>query len=474
MSPESSSQQQQPNSSDGSLEPFYDQLLKLSFPDSVTAIDQCRDLCAQFGFTVKQEASAHRNIYVFCSREGQPDSMRKKSSPKRKRPSKRCDCRWRVVLYQQNGHWEFRKSLNPEASKHNHELMRPEDIDRNWPPQVIELIYQLARTQLPTADIRARVQAGFPNISWNERRFYNRLSEERQKIKQREAAARAQNLTSIWSRVCMAAAGNEELSNYVESEMNKLFHQTCQMARLDPQSLHAPTIESDDNPATSTSTSTTSTPSASIRPPEPPKGFTPVTIPKYTYYIKMHNQRDMNRPQKRQRTDSTSSKIASTPTTMSMTNVAASAPTTTVPVPAESPSAPAPETTPQPFVYHHYNGMALPTTTTMASYEFHPTYMQQTVSIFDRPPNNPRHTPAQQSPPHPPPPTAAAAEAIRGNHGIYPMYHLPHPHPHQQPRLIMPARTATTNDLLMHRTPQPVIYHSGHSPETPLPGPPQQ
>ncbi|KAI9245846.1 hypothetical protein BDA99DRAFT_565728 [Phascolomyces articulosus] len=255
-------------SSDGPLTPFYEQLLQVSFPDSVTAIEHCRDLCAQFGFTVKQEASTHRNIYVYCSREGLPDSLRNpKANPKRKRPSKRCDCRWRVVLYEQNGHWEFRKSLNPDAAKHNHELMRPEDIDRNWPKKVIDLIYELARTNLPTSDIRSKVQAEFPDISWNERRFYNRLSEERQKIKHREAAVRARHLTQVWGRVCMAASGNEELSGYVENEITKVLYATCQMAKLDPQSLHPPMFagepreqdsfvnESDSNIPSSSSTS---------------------------------------------------------------------------------------------------------------------------------------------------------------------------------------------------------------------------
>jgi hypothetical protein len=32
----------------------------MSFNDSSTAIETCRDLCAEYGFTVKQEASTHR------------------------------------------------------------------------------------------------------------------------------------------------------------------------------------------------------------------------------------------------------------------------------------------------------------------------------------------------------------------------------------------------------------------------------
>lgn len=183
---------------------------------------------------------------MFCSREGQPDSQRKKSNPKRKRPSKRCDCRWRVVLHQQNGNWEFRKSLNPEAAFHNHELLRPEEVDRSWPQDVIDMIYELARTQLPTADIRAKVQAEFPDISWNERRFYNRLSEERQKIRLRETTARTRHLSTLWARICSAAAGSEELTKYVETELYKLSSATCRLGGLDPHSLHDPVIENEE------------------------------------------------------------------------------------------------------------------------------------------------------------------------------------------------------------------------------------
>ncbi|KAI9322617.1 hypothetical protein BX666DRAFT_1874254 [Dichotomocladium elegans] len=232
--------------SSDNLEPLYDQLLKLSFPDSVTAIEHCRVLCAQFGFTVKQEASTHRNIYVYCSREGQPDSQRnpRTNPPKRKRPSKRCDCRWRIILRECDGRWEFRKSLNPDAAIHNHELLRPGEIDRNWPKAVIDLIQQLAREEaLTTANIRGRVQAAFPDLAWNERRFYNRLSEERQKIRHRDTVARARHLTELWSRLCMVSAGNEDLSGYVEAEMKKLLASMCEVVRMDPASLQPPSLQ---------------------------------------------------------------------------------------------------------------------------------------------------------------------------------------------------------------------------------------
>lgn len=50
------------------MEPLYERLLKRPFSDSVSAIEYCRSVCAEFGFTVKQEASANRvNINIQCT-----------------------------------------------------------------------------------------------------------------------------------------------------------------------------------------------------------------------------------------------------------------------------------------------------------------------------------------------------------------------------------------------------------------------
>lgn len=46
------------------MDSFYTRLLKLSFPDSVTAIEYCRELSSQYGFTVKQEASSNRVSHI--------------------------------------------------------------------------------------------------------------------------------------------------------------------------------------------------------------------------------------------------------------------------------------------------------------------------------------------------------------------------------------------------------------------------
>lgn len=222
------------------MEPLYERLLKKPFPDSVSAIEYCRSVCAEFGFTVKQEASANRNIYVYCSREGLPDSQRNpKPSPQRKRPSKRCDCRWRVVL-SENEHeeWEFRKSMNPNASEHNHDMMSPEEMVKAWPTEVNEMIIQLARQRLQTHEIREAVKQHFPDISWNERRFYNRLTEERKRIRQRGVVERSQRLLMLSARLCSVIASNEEWSTCVESDLQHMFENFCQLARLTPENIN--------------------------------------------------------------------------------------------------------------------------------------------------------------------------------------------------------------------------------------------
>ncbi|SAM07159.1 hypothetical protein [Absidia glauca] len=229
-------QQSTLSGSRNAMEPLYERLLQQSFPDSHSAVEFCRHACAQFGFTVKQEASANKNIYVYCSREGLPDSQRKpKLAPQRKRPSKRCDCRWRVVLSENtNGHWEFRKSSNNTAYEHNHEMMDPNDMVKTWPAQVNLSIIQLARQRLQTHEIRDLVKQRFPDITWNERRFYNRLAEERKRIKQRDVVQRTRRLLFLSTQLCSLVAANEEWFDEVEAGLARFFDHYCYMNRLVP------------------------------------------------------------------------------------------------------------------------------------------------------------------------------------------------------------------------------------------------
>ncbi|KAI8089191.1 uncharacterized protein BX664DRAFT_385720 [Halteromyces radiatus] len=311
---------------DTSLDSFYADILSKGFSNSVDAIDYCRRLSARHGFTIKQEQSTYRNIYVYCSREGFPDSLRNpKSNPKRRRPSKRCDCRWRVVLNENNGTWEFRKSLNPEASKHNHELMRPEEIEKGWPKEMLDLICELARQRLPTPDIRTRVQLLFSHIPWNERRFYNRLSEERQKIRIRDAESRVQQLNGLWSNVLATAAGSQELTDMVQLDINKIVDKLCSMTQTDSSTLPPPLmqehIEQEASQDIMDTTGDSSQDEAShiyiylyatkpslIRKqsskpsgPETPKGFTAVVMPQQVFYIKLHPHRVLQDVQQLQR-----------------------------------------------------------------------------------------------------------------------------------------------------------------------------
>ncbi|KAI9258920.1 hypothetical protein BDA99DRAFT_538843 [Phascolomyces articulosus] len=346
-------QQQQKPFARVSMEPLFERLLKRTFPESVSAIEYCRALCAEFGFTVKQEASANRNIYVYCSREGLPDSQRNpKPSPQRKRPSKRCDCRWRVVLSEnEHDQWEFRKSMNPNASEHNHEMMSPDEMVKAWPPEVNELIIRLARQRLQTHEIRETVKQQFPDITWNERRFYNRLTEERKRIKQRGVLDRSQRLLLLSARLCSIVASNEDWASSVEQEMARLLESYCQLSRLPPEAIRSladlqPEMIQAEGPApgtsnaqrqqqqqqqqeennnnsaspassadmmitdeaspakkrksVSTSSTTTSTASNPSRPPDAPKGTQVVYVPSYMLFVRNQPMRSSSEPSSHQ------------------------------------------------------------------------------------------------------------------------------------------------------------------------------
>ncbi|KAG2184288.1 hypothetical protein INT44_009303 [Umbelopsis vinacea] len=224
------------------MDPLYDELLHQDFEDSTSAVEFCRNLAFNAGFTVKQEASANRNIYVYCSREGAPDSRRNpKAQRQRKRPSKRCDCRWRVVLYQtSNERYQFRRSLNPSASWHNHEMMPQEEMIKYWPPEVTDMIITLAGQRMATNDIRQRVQTRFPEVPWNERRFYNRITEERKRTRYRETTDRVHRLTNLSVRLCSVAAGAEDMAVKVEAELKNMLKQCCDFLKVSPESIASP------------------------------------------------------------------------------------------------------------------------------------------------------------------------------------------------------------------------------------------
>ncbi|KAI7882719.1 hypothetical protein K492DRAFT_235822 [Lichtheimia hyalospora FSU 10163] len=111
--------------------------------------------------------------------------------------------------------------------------------NKHWPSTMNSLIVELARDRVPTHDIRTRVQQAYPNIAWNERRFYNRLTEERKRIRSRDILDRSRRLLLLLSRLTSLAAANEHWAAHVESEMARLFDSFCQAAHphVDPDTL---------------------------------------------------------------------------------------------------------------------------------------------------------------------------------------------------------------------------------------------
>jgi hypothetical protein len=118
--------------------------------------------------------------------------------------------------------------------------MKPEEIKKEWPREVSERIFELARQRLPTNEIRQIIREQYPAISWDDRRFYNRLSEERQKMKQRDTASRAIRLANLGAQLCTVNAGSEDLSHYVENKLMALLEDTCRFTNTDINTLEVP------------------------------------------------------------------------------------------------------------------------------------------------------------------------------------------------------------------------------------------
>ncbi|KAG0362321.1 hypothetical protein BGZ54_008682 [Gamsiella multidivaricata] len=198
------------------MDDFYDRLLSLSFEQSSDAITKCRDLAREHGFTVKQETSSNKNVYLYCSREGVPDSVKNNKEIKRKRLSMRCDCKWRITLFQQESKlWVFRKAMNPASMVHNHPLISPDDIRQPWPPAVFDRIAYYANQRiLSTAETRERIKEDFPELVWDERRFYNRLTEERKQIRLRDSETRVFSTMELAAKV---AIWRTSLPNFANS-----------------------------------------------------------------------------------------------------------------------------------------------------------------------------------------------------------------------------------------------------------------
>ncbi|KAF9578365.1 hypothetical protein BGW38_005870, partial [Lunasporangiospora selenospora] len=176
------------------------------------------------------------NVYLYCSREGVPDSVKNNKEIKRKRLSMRCDCKWRITLFQQESkQWVFRKAMNPASMIHNHPLISPDDIRQPWPSTVFDRIaYYANQRNLTTSETRERIKEDFPDLIWDERRFYNRLTEERKQIRLRDSESRVFSTMDLAARVASLASADPTLSYKVTSSLENVLVEICEQLRIDP------------------------------------------------------------------------------------------------------------------------------------------------------------------------------------------------------------------------------------------------
>jgi hypothetical protein len=129
--------------------------------------------------------------------------------------------------------WVFRKSLNPNASEHNHQLQ-----DALW-PEVHDRIVQLVRQNTKDDDIRDTIKSQFPDIVWDEPRFLNDLKAERKRLRQKGVTERVQRLIMASTRLCSVVAANEDWAACVEGDLVKMLESYRQLMRIPNHTLEA-------------------------------------------------------------------------------------------------------------------------------------------------------------------------------------------------------------------------------------------
>ncbi|KAI8874639.1 hypothetical protein K501DRAFT_315795, partial [Backusella circina FSU 941] len=162
------------------------------------------------------------NIYICCANE--PNNN--ENTPV---------CQWKLSLSETESSWRLKRVANREASEHNHKL----DVDDSepWDPTVKEKVVQLIRQKMPSVSIRETIQSQFPEITWNDRRFYSYLKDENKRIHQRRITERVQRLILASTRLCSVVAANEDWSSCVENDLSKLLENYKHKTRLSNQAL---------------------------------------------------------------------------------------------------------------------------------------------------------------------------------------------------------------------------------------------
>ncbi|OAQ26900.1 hypothetical protein K457DRAFT_1821775 [Linnemannia elongata AG-77] len=125
--------------------------------------------------------------------------------------------------------------MNPASMVHNHPLISPDDIRQPWPAAVFDRIaFYANQRNLTTSETRERIKEDFPDLVWDERRFYNRLTEERKQIRLRDSESRVFSTMDLAARVASLASADPSLSYKVTSSLENVLVEICEQLRIDP------------------------------------------------------------------------------------------------------------------------------------------------------------------------------------------------------------------------------------------------
>ncbi|KAG0086606.1 hypothetical protein BGZ93_011415 [Podila epicladia] len=135
--------------------------------------------------------------------------------------------------------------MNPASMVHNHPLTSPDDIRQPWPAAVFDRIsYYANQRNLTTSETRERIKEDFPDLVWDERRFYNRLTEERKQIRLRDSETRVFSTMDLAARVASLASADPSLSYKVNSSLENVLVEICEQLRIDPAGASARVVTS--------------------------------------------------------------------------------------------------------------------------------------------------------------------------------------------------------------------------------------
>ncbi|KAG0194882.1 hypothetical protein DFQ28_002957 [Apophysomyces sp. BC1034] len=106
-----------------STEELFDKLLAQVFPNSNTAIEFCRSMCADYGFSIIEEKVTDKIICLYCSLSALPECKLHALQDEKDKDL----CQWGVMLFKNDkAQWQFQKFAHNNESMHSHTLTTQE------------------------------------------------------------------------------------------------------------------------------------------------------------------------------------------------------------------------------------------------------------------------------------------------------------------------------------------------------------